>query len=102
MSEFSRGVKKFWIDVAKFKFGEVDGRAPDLRPIYSETKGFHFSGLPADEVHHIIPGSYAEANGELANSQTGLPVSRNGHRGRQATLPYDYGFNFHPDMQEAQ
>lgn len=100
MPEFSPGVRKFWLEVAKHNFGEVDGQAPDLRLVYTEEQGFHFSGLPADEVHHIIPGSMATAQGLNPNAQTGLPVSRNGHRGK-AALPYEPIYSFHPDMEKA-
>lgn len=100
MAEFSKGIRKFWNNVAMREFGTIDGKPPDLRLVYSESKGFHFSGLPADEVHHVLPGSMAEAMGRNPNSVVGLPVSRLGHRGSGA-LPFDQKYSFHPDMEKA-
>ena len=100
MAEFSRGVRKFWNNVVKYKFGEVNGQPMDMRLVYDEKSGFHREKLPACEVHHLLPGSYAEVVGQNPNAQIGLPVSRLGHRGR-STLPYDPSYSFHPDMEKA-
>lgn len=88
------------MEAAKHRFGDVDGKAPDVRLVYSEESGFRLSGLAADEVHHAFPGSMAEANGINANSLPGVPVARLGHRGR-ATLPFEEDYSFHPDMEKA-
>ena len=100
MAEFSRGVKRYWMNVAKHVFGTVEGKTPEVRLIYDEAKGWRLSGKVADEVHHAIPGCLAEENGQLANEQVGIPVGRKTHRGR-STLPYDVNESFHPDMEEA-
>ena len=100
MSEFSRGVRKFWNNVAKHEFGEIDGRPLEVLMVYDEKLGFHLSGRVANEVHHVIPASLAEVQGELANDQVGLPLSRDSHRGG-GNLPYCPGNSMHPDMEKA-
>ena len=58
------------------------------------------SGNGADEVHHAIPGCLAEENGQLAQEQVGIPVSRKAHRGGRG-LPFTDDESFHPDMERA-
>lgn len=101
MAEFSKGVRKFWQNVAKNEFGEIDGQPPEVLMVYSEKTGFRLSGRPAREVHHVIPESLAEMEGQLANEQVGLPLSAISHRGRGGNLPFCPGESMHPDMAKA-
>lgn len=100
MSEFSRGVRKFWSNVARCRFGEVNGQVPEVLLVYDEARGFHLSGRVANEVHHVIPGSLAEVRGQLANEQVGLPLNRDSHRGG-GNLPFCPNASMHPDMAKA-
>lgn len=100
MGEFSRGVRTFWFEVARFKFGEINGKPVEVLLVYNEKKGWHLTGFPADELHHAIPASLAEANGQLGNEQVGIPVSRRSHRGERR-LPFEEDYSFHPDMNDA-
>jgi len=39
MAEFSKGLRKYWFNVAKHVFGSVDGKPPEVRLVYDERDG---------------------------------------------------------------